>query len=58
MRTILNFIDGEARESSSGRTLDNFEPATGEVYSQVADSNADDIHAAYLAARDAFPAWS
>ncbi|MBD3869030.1 MAG: aldehyde dehydrogenase [Acidobacteria bacterium] len=58
MRTILNFIDGDARESSSGRTLDNFEPATGEVYSQVADSDADDIHAAYLAARDAFPAWS
>ncbi len=58
MRTIPNFIAGEERESLSGRTLDNYEPATGEVYSRVTDSAAGDIHAAYLAARDAFPDWS
>ena len=58
MQTIRNFIAGEQRESSSGRSLDNFEPASGEIYGKVTDSSAEDIHAAYLAARDAFPGWS
>lgn len=58
MDTILNFIDGEERPSLSGRTLANHEPATGAVYSRVTDSDADDVHAAAMAACKAFPAWS
>ena len=38
--------------------LDNFEPATGEVYSQVPDSNESDVDFAVEAARNAFSAWS
>ena len=37
---IRNFINGEFVEPVSGRYLDNIEPATGKVYSQVADSDA------------------
>jgi aminomuconate-semialdehyde/2-hydroxymuconate-6-semialdehyde dehydrogenase len=55
---ILNFIGGELRPSLSGQFLENFNPARGEVYSLVADSNEADVNAAVLAAEKAFPAWS
>lgn len=55
---ILNFINGEYVPSTSGAWLDNYAPATGEVYSQIADSNADDVEHAYTAAKEAFPSWS
>ena len=58
MQQILNNIGGELLPSHSGRFLDNVEPATGEVYSQVADSDATDLEAAVDAAEKAFPAWS
>ena len=38
--------------------LDVFEPATGQVYCQVPNSNGDDIHLAVNSAIDAFPEWS
>lgn len=41
-----NYIAGELRDPAGGCYLDNIEPATGEVYSQVADSTADDVAAA------------
>ncbi len=53
-----NYIAGELRDPAGGCYLDNIEPATGEVYSQVADSTADDVASAVEAARDAFPQWS
>src|SRR4051812_1675451 len=56
MQKIENFIDGKF--TAAKRTLDCFEPATGKVYAQVADSAASDIEAAVSAARRAFPAWS
>ena len=43
---ITNYIAGELRAPSAGEYLDNIEPATGEVYAQVADSTADDVAAA------------
>jgi aminomuconate-semialdehyde/2-hydroxymuconate-6-semialdehyde dehydrogenase len=55
---INNFVDGRHVESRSGRYLDTVEPATGRVYSQVADSDAADVEAAVEAARRAFPGWS
>ena len=42
----------------SKKYLDVFEPATGEAYSKVPDSNADDITTAFQSAKDAFPDWS
>ncbi len=58
MIRIQNFIDGRFVEPASGRFLDNVEPATGAVYSQVPDSDEQDIERAAAAAEAAFPAWS
>src|SRR5256884_2891991 len=55
---ILNFIDGEFREPASGNYLDNWEPATGKAYSQVADSGKEDVDLAVAAAEKAFADWS
>ncbi len=55
---IRNFIDGEFVEPVGGRYLDNIEPATGKPYSQVADSDAQDVDLAVAAAEQAFAGWS
>lgn len=58
MESILNYIDGEFAEPASGAWLDNVEPATGQVYSRVCDSDAADVSRAVEAASGAFPSWS
>ena len=58
MNKILNYINGTYQESSSGAWLDNYNPSTGEVYSQIAKSTSEDVENAYKAAAAAFPAWS
>jgi aminomuconate-semialdehyde/2-hydroxymuconate-6-semialdehyde dehydrogenase len=55
---IRNFIDGKFVEPAGGRYLDNIEPATGKPYSQVADSDAQDVDLAVVAAEKAFADWS
>ncbi|HEY4283294.1 MAG TPA: aldehyde dehydrogenase [Chthoniobacterales bacterium] len=55
---IKNFIDGELVEPAGGKYLDNIEPATGQVYSRVPDSDSRDVDLAVAAAERAFPAWS
>jgi aminomuconate-semialdehyde/2-hydroxymuconate-6-semialdehyde dehydrogenase len=55
---ILNFIDGKFVEPTSGKYLDNIEPATGKPYSQVVDSSKEDVDLAVGAAEKAFPDWS
>ena len=55
---IRNFIDGEFVEPRTGKYLDNIEPATGKVYSQVPDSDGGDVDRAVTAAEKAFPEWS
>jgi len=55
---LKNLIGGELIEPSKKQYFDNFEPATGNVYSQIPDSDADDIQLAYQAAEKAFPEWS
>ena len=52
---ILNFIGGELVEPRGRTYIDNIEPATGESYSQVADSDAGDVELAVVAAGKAFP---
>ena len=56
--SIKNFIDGKFIEPKSGKYLDNIEPATGKPYSQVADSEKEDVELAVTAAEKAFPDWS
>ncbi len=58
MQRIQNYIDGKLIDPLGGKFLDNIEPATGKVYSEVPDSDAADVQLAVTAAERAFPAWS
>lgn len=58
MIQIQNYINGELVPPASGSYADNFEPARGKVYSQIPDSENEDIHRAVEAAKAAFPSWS
>ena len=58
MFRIRNYVNGELVAPTSGKYLDNIEPATGQVYSLVPDSEARDVELAVDAAEKAFPAWS
>jgi len=58
MQKILNYINGELMEPVSKQYLDNINPATGEVYSLIPDSDEKDVQLAVTAATAAFPSWS
>jgi aminomuconate-semialdehyde/2-hydroxymuconate-6-semialdehyde dehydrogenase len=58
MKKIENYIGGKLVTPVSGCYLDNFEPATGAVYSQIPDSDKADIELAVEAAKISFPVWS
>ena len=58
MIKIENYIGGELVAPVSENYLDNFDPATGEVYSLIPDSDESDIEKAVEAASKAFPIWS
>ena len=58
MEQLLNYINGELIPPRANQWIDNVEPATGKVYSQIPDSDESDIALATEAARNAFPAWS
>ena len=55
---IKNYINGEFLAPELGNYLDNYNPATGDVYSQTPDSTTEDVENAYKAAAAAFPTWS
>ncbi len=55
---IGHFIGGRPFASTSGRSSDVFNPATGAVSAQVALASHDELNAAVAAAKAAFPAWS
>ncbi|MDP6684857.1 MAG: aldehyde dehydrogenase [Candidatus Marinimicrobia bacterium] len=58
MKKILNFINGKLVEPNSGGYIDNFTPATGQIYSQIPDSDSTDIDQAVSSATEAFKLWS
>lgn len=58
MLKIENYVGGELVQPASDQYLDNFDPATGQVYSLISDSDDRDVHLAVEAAKAAFPAWS
>ncbi|MBK7343922.1 MAG: aldehyde dehydrogenase [Saprospiraceae bacterium] len=58
MIQLNNYIDGRQVPPKCNAYLDNFEPATGQVYSRIPDSDQEDVALAYAAAKAAFPAWS
>ncbi|QST00889.1 aldehyde dehydrogenase family protein [Pontibacillus sp. ALD_SL1] len=49
-----HFINGQMRDSLSGKTFNSYNPATGEVNGVVAEGDAEDIDIAVSAARNAF----
>jgi len=55
---LENYIGGNLIGPLSGHFIDNIDPATGEVYGQVPDSNEKDVEIAVHAAQKAFPSWS
>ena len=55
---LENYIGGNLIGPLSGKFIDNINPATGEVYGQIPDSDNKDIEVAVQAAQKAFPAWS
>lgn len=59
-RTHKMLINGKWVEAASGKTFPTFDPATGEVLSQVAEGDSEDIDRAVKAARAAFETgpWS
>jgi aminomuconate-semialdehyde/2-hydroxymuconate-6-semialdehyde dehydrogenase len=55
---IQNFIGGELVAPSGGNYLENYDAATGKVYSMIADSDGRDVEKAVVAAKTAFADWS
>lgn len=55
---IQNYIGGSLQDPIGDKWLPNFEPATGQVYCMLPDSDDRDVAAAYGAAKAAFPVWS
>ena len=55
---LTHLIGGDAVPALCGDWRDVIDPATAQVFAQVADGDAEDVAAAIAAARAAFPAWS
>ena len=58
MEKLQNFINGKYCEPIGGHYIDNYEPATGKVYSLIPNSDERDVEMAVQAAEKAFPIWS
>ncbi|MBX2891128.1 MAG: aldehyde dehydrogenase [Saprospiraceae bacterium] len=58
MQVIQNYIGGKFVPPASGQYLDNHNPATGEIFGKIPDSDATDVETATQAATTAFPAWA
>lgn len=55
---LTNYIGGTFHEPDAGGYIENFEPATGKVYSLIPDSDEKDVELAIDSAKKAFPFWS
>src|ERR1051325_714736 len=55
---LENYIGGNLIAPLNGKFIDNINPATGEVYGHIPDSDAKDVEVAVHAAQKAFPSWS
>lgn len=57
-KLVENVIAGVETAAEQGRSLENHNPANGDVINRVTASTATDVDSAVKAARDAFPDWS
>ena len=55
---IQHFINGEFKNPINDDWIDNYCPATGEVYGQIPKGSEEDVENAYQAAAEAFKGWS
>jgi malonate-semialdehyde dehydrogenase (acetylating) / methylmalonate-semialdehyde dehydrogenase len=55
---VGHFINGRATPSRSGRRQAVFNPSTGAVARQVALASVDEVNAAVVSAKAAFPGWA
>lgn len=55
---IKNFVGGAFIKADSAEFINNYNPATGKVYSYIPDSSETDVERAVQAAERAFPEWS
>ncbi len=55
---IQNFINGNFHNPINNNWIDNYCPATGDIYGQIPNSSKEDVDNAYIAAKSAFPNWS
>ena len=55
---LKNYINGALVPADSGAYLDNYQPATGKIYSQLPDSDTIDVERAVRSAQRAYPEWS
>ena len=58
MQKIANYINGELLAPLGESYLDNFEPATGKIYSQIPESDKRDLDLAVAAAEKAQTNWA
>ena len=58
MDPILNYINGEYVKPSSNDYIDVIDPAIGKKYTEVANSDKNDIDKAVCAAEESFLGWS
>ena len=54
----MNYINGELVPPNSKKYIDNIEPATGNTYSLIPDSDVIDVKNAIKSAEKAFKKWS
>ena len=54
MLKIKNYINGELIEPTGKQYIDNYNPATGKVYSLIPDSDEKDVELAVEAAQKTF----
>jgi aminomuconate-semialdehyde/2-hydroxymuconate-6-semialdehyde dehydrogenase len=55
---LQNYINGKLVESVSQTYIDNINPATGEIYSYIPNSDSRDVEMAVQAAQQAFKIWA
>jgi aminomuconate-semialdehyde/2-hydroxymuconate-6-semialdehyde dehydrogenase len=58
MEKLMNYIDGAYCPPINAQYFDNINPATGEAYCLIPDSDENDLASAVSAADKAFPTWS
>ena len=58
VRTVANLVAGKEQAARSGATFPKLAPASGEVLSLVARSDASDVDLAVTAAAEAQPSWA